>query len=96
MAVDDDEVLGTLVSDMDNIFELTNNKRTALRNMCLYLKKAYKIALQHMNSKTWKECCHMCVVELDDAGIHFIKNEKSVRRWHISYRQHDLINIPNL
>ena len=45
MAVNDDEVLGTLVSDIDNIFELTNNKRIALRNMCLYLKKAYEITL---------------------------------------------------
>ena len=31
MVVDVDEVLGALVSDMDDIFDVTNNLRTALR-----------------------------------------------------------------
>lgn len=76
IAVDDDDVLVGLVQDIDNIANLTSKQQTFIRNKCLYIKKLHELALQHLNTLTWKECCSLCIVYLADTGIHFIKNEK--------------------
>ena len=92
--VDDDDVLVCLVWDIDN--HRISNKRKLICNKCLYLRKVYELALQHLNTLSWKDCCRVCVIELADARIHFIKNEKNIWRWYISVRHNEMFSIPNL
>ena len=40
-----------------------------------------------MNNLTWKECCKLAIDELGDNWIFFLKNETTVRKWHIQFRK---------
>ena len=91
----DDDILLSLVSDIKDINELTSKQKENIRNQCLYLRKSYELAIQHMNKLTWKECCKLAIDELGDDGIYFVKNEKTVRRWHTQFRKCELFFTPN-
>jgi hypothetical protein len=43
--------------DDDNTTKLTAKQERHIVTQCLYLRKAYEIAVQCMNAWTWKECC---------------------------------------
>ena len=45
----DDDVLCTLIDDIDNIDELTVKQASDIRKKCMYLRKAYEYAIQKMN-----------------------------------------------
>lgn len=66
-----------------------------LRHQCLYLRQAYEVALQFMNKKTWKECCMRAIEELASVGVTAIINDKALRRWHIMFRNEELLHVPN-
>jgi len=44
---------------------ITNKGMTHLRMQFMYLRKAYELAIQFMNKKTWKQCCEMTIQHLD-------------------------------
>ena len=52
-----------------------DHQKQHLRFDCIYLKKVYEIAIQNMNSWTWKQCAEAAIAELNDAGFSHIKNE---------------------
>jgi len=85
----------SLVSDIKDINELSSKQKENIRNQCLYLRKSYELAIQHMNKLTLKECCKLAIDELMDDGINFVKNEKTVRRWHTQFRKCELFSTPN-
>jgi len=51
-----DDVLTMLCEDGES-GNITNKGMTHLRMQFLYLRKAYELAIQFMNKKTWKQCC---------------------------------------
>ena len=82
-----DDVLCTLVSDVESINDFNSKQKESIRKKCLYLRKSYEIALQYMNKLTWKKCCQLAIDELEDDGIYYAKNEKNLRMWHIQFRK---------
>ena len=44
--------------------ELSSKRKENKRNRCLYLRKSYESAIQHMNKLTWKEYCKLAIDEL--------------------------------
>ena len=60
----DDDILLSLLSDIKDTNELTSKQKENIRNQCLYLRKSYELAIQHMNKLTWKECCKLAIDEL--------------------------------
>ena len=65
-----------------------------VRLKCMYLRTTYYFAVQHMNEITWKECCRLAVEDLQGYGLTYITNEKSIRRWNISFRRNETFSIP--
>ena len=49
-----------------------------MRYKCLYLRKAYELAIQFMSAKTWIGCIDMAISEISDIGIQYIKNGKTL------------------
>ena len=88
-----DEIMLELTSGSSPIDELSSKQKEHLRYQCLYLRKAYEIAIQFMSAKTWTECIIMAISELADIGIQFIKNEKTVRQWHTIFKNNECFNI---
>ena len=52
-----DDILISLINDVDTIAETSLKQRENLRMQCFYLKNAYLNAIQYMNIKTWTNCC---------------------------------------
>ena len=48
-----------------------------------------------MNKLTWKEYCKLSIDELEDDGINFVKNDKTVQKWHIQFCKCELFFISN-
>ena len=90
----DDDVLLGLLPDIDDISEATDKQKENVRLQCMYLRTAYYFAIQHMNEITWKECCRLAVEDLQGYGLTYITNEKSIRRWNISFRTNETFSIP--
>jgi hypothetical protein len=42
-----------------------------------YLAQAYRIALEEMLLKTWKDCCKEAINRLATVHMHYVKNEKN-------------------
>ena len=91
----DDNILLTLVSDVEDINELSSKQKKNIRNQYLYLRKSYELVIQHMNKPTWKECCKLAIDEIGYGEINFTKNRKTVRRWHIQFQNCELLFKPN-
>ena len=90
----DDDTLVTLLHDVECVDELSSYQKQHLRFDCVYLKKAYEIAIQNMNSWTWKECCLRAIAELSDAGFSHIKNERTLRNLNMKFRVNHKIPVP--
>ena len=93
-ALTDDMVLDHIVNDSKLLCKLEYKKRNCIRYRCMYLRKLYKNALQYMNSITWKECARKSISELADEGVNYIKDNKSLRRWNIEFRQNEKFILP--
>ena len=75
-AFDDDELIG-IIDEINSIDELSSSQRQQIRFDCLYLRKAYKVAVQNMNQITWKEYIIISIEEMKDAGFNHIKMKKT-------------------
>ena len=89
----DDETL-KLVSNTSDISTITNKGMTHLRMKFVYLQKAYELAIQYMNKKTWKECCELCIQSCEDNGTTYCRNTLSVMRWNREFRSKDTFENP--
>ena len=61
---------------MNAVTELNSTQRQHIRYDCLYLKKTFEVALQHMNICSWGKCIAIAISKLSDAGLKHIKSEK--------------------
>ena len=91
----DDDTLLSIISDVDDINELTNTQRKILRFQNIYLSKAYELALQHMNDLTWTKVTQLAVDELNDCGMSDIKNEQTIRRINVHFRVNEQMIVSN-
>ena len=91
----DDKDLFDQTHDNSELGSLTVKARKIIRLKCMYLRKAYEIAIQHMNQKTWGECCTLAVAELKDVGIDYITQGRTIQNWNMEYRKTELFEIPN-
>ncbi len=57
--IEDADKVETIIEDWNNdcTTQLTARQERCIVTQCLYIRKAYKIAVQCMNPWTWKECC---------------------------------------
>ena len=91
----DDIVLLHLIKDSNVIEEITVSAREIIRYKCLYLRKAYEIAVQKMNTITWGECCSQAVNELCNIGISFITYGRTIQRWNVEFCNKETFLEPN-
>ena len=75
-----------MIDGIEDFDDLTGKQVTNLRLDCLFLKKAYEIALQRMNEYTWTQCIFMAIKELEDCGIRYVITDKPVRLINQSFR----------
>jgi hypothetical protein len=79
--IEDTNKVETIIKDWltDNNATLYTAKQEAhIVKQCLYLQKAYAIAVQWMNAWSWKECCAEAIKLLHDCGINYISNEQTI------------------
>ena len=75
---------------------LTSDAKQFLRQKCMYLKKAYEIAVEKMNSITWGKCCSLAILELADMGIEVFKNFQTIQTWNRDFRKLEIFMVPFL
>ena len=92
-AFDDDELIG-IIDGINSIDELSSSQRQQIRFDCLYLRKAYEVAVQNMNQITWKDCIIIAIDEMKDGGFNHIKKEKDIRRINQQFRRANLFSAP--
>ena len=90
----DDDVLLALLPEVKDLSEPSDKQKENIRLQCMYLRTAYTIALQYMNTITWKECCRRAIIEVDEYGIQYICNEKTIRCWNILFRKNESFTLP--
>ena len=91
----DDNVLSMLCAQ-DEVNNISNKGMTHLRMQFIYLRKAYEIALQYMNGNTWKECCEMSIMQLDDNGTTYISSPLTLMKWNKQFKKKDSFEVPFL
>ena len=72
----DNEILVSIIFEIDEMDVLTMAQRQTTCYRSLYLRRAYEIPLQHMNEWAWVECVYMAIMELYDDGIRYYSNGK--------------------
>jgi hypothetical protein len=94
--IEDADMVETIMEgcDDDNTTKLTAKQERRIVTQCLYLWKAYEIAVQCMNAWTWKECCAEAIKSLCDCVINYVGNEVTIRRWHIYFRKNETFPNP--
>ena len=65
-----------------------------LRHMSLFLLRAYQLALEHMNKRTWNDCCEESVKNLNILGFDRAKNGNSVQVYNLKFRENDAFPHP--
>jgi hypothetical protein len=75
--IEDADKVETIIEDWndDSATQLTAKQERRIVTRCLYLRKAYEIAVQFMNLWTWKECCAVAIKSLRDCGMNYVRNE---------------------
>jgi hypothetical protein len=95
--IEDANKLETIIEDWvtdNNATLLTAKQERRIVTQCLYLRKAYEIAVQRMNTWTWKECCAEAIKSLHDCGINYVGNEPTIRRLHMFFRKNETFPNP--
>ena len=67
------------MADAKEVGDMTSHQKHIIRTRCLYLLKAYELALQRMNRLTWSGCISLAVSQLKDNGIEYLKSERVIR-----------------
>ena len=75
---------------------MTNKCMTHLRMQFMYLRKAYELAIQFMNQKTWKQCCEICIEYLEDNGTRYCSSTWTLMKWNKQFRIYDSFDAPFL
>jgi hypothetical protein len=72
--------LYSLIRDFDENDKLTDKQITKIQYQCIYLRKAYEVAIQYMNGITWVQSIRKAIEDLSDKGIIIVKNDKTIRK----------------
>ena len=96
LATTNDDMLILLVKDApdDIVDTFSSTAKERMRYQCMYLRKAYEIAIQRMNVYNWLECCSLAVTELKDIGINYIKNGRTIMKWNRQFRVKEKFEVP--
>jgi hypothetical protein len=80
--IEDADKVETIIKDWNNdcTTQLTARQERRIVTQCLYLRKAYGIAVLCMNAWTWKECCAEAIKSLRDRGIPSPSNRRKSKR----------------
>jgi hypothetical protein len=95
--IEDADKVETIIEDWltgNSAKLLTTKQERRIVTQCLYLRKAYEIAVQRMNAWTWKECCVEAIKLLRDCGISYVRHERTIQRWHMFFRQNETLPNP--
>ena len=84
------------ITDCEKFEDISYSACQSLRQKFIYLCKAYEIAIQQMNKTNWNECCILAIKELEDLGICFTKNNRTIHRCNIEFRKQGKFNVPYL
>ena len=90
----DDDILLQLLHDVKDTTILSNNQKNTLRHQCLYLKKAYEIALQCMNTITWQDCATKAIEMLADVGINTVTSSRTIMKLNAYFRVNKMLDVP--
>ena len=91
-----DSILTNILVDTTDINSVSSYQRQIIRQQCFYLRKAYEVAIQKMNTFTWTECVKIAIDELADSGITSITNYRTVQVLNIQFREKEKLMIPYL
>ncbi len=67
----------------------------AVRGRSIILCLAYQLAILHMHTRTWKECCSDACSQLNLLGVEQATQNRAVRDWNITFRAHGVFPHPN-
>ena len=91
-----DNMLTHLLIDVADINNISSHQRQTIRQQCMYLRKAYEVAIQKMNSSTWSECVKIAIDELADCGIVSIKKHRTIQLLNLQFRKSERLFVPFL
>lgn len=87
------KVLKVLYNSDDNT-TISHKTMMHLRMKVIYLRKAYKLAIQIMNITLWQEYCQLCIESFADNGTAYCKSKLSIMKWNRKFRTTDQFDIP--
>jgi hypothetical protein len=70
-----------------------------IRNKCVFLIRAYQIALEKLgkNNTRWKkDCCQEAVDQINDIGFVTTINANTLMNWNINFRKHEKFHHPDI
>ncbi len=67
----------------------------AVRGPSIILCLAYQLAILHMHTITWKECCSNACSQLNLLGVEQATQNWAVRDWDITFRAYGVFPHPN-
>ena len=66
-----------------------------IRQRATFLCLAYQLALQHMNSWTWHDCCKETCTRLSSLGMNQATFYKTIAQWNMIFRKFECFPHPN-
>ena len=66
-----------------------------IRQRATFLCLAYQLALQHMNSWTWHDCCKESCNRLNSLGMNQATFYKTIAQWNMIFRKFECFPHPN-
>jgi hypothetical protein len=84
----------TIVEGYDADHTMSEKKKASIRMKARYLAQAYRIALDSMPQKNWRDCCKEAINRLAAVHIHYInKNSRVLEKWDIEFRQRKMFCV---
>ncbi len=78
---------------------LNANQVFQIRNKCVFLIQAYRIALEKMginNTCGKKDCCQEAVILINEIGFNMTINANTLMNWNIDFRKQEKFHHPNI
>jgi hypothetical protein len=72
---------------------MSEKKKVSIRMKARYLAQAYRIALDSMPQKNWRDCCKEAINRLAAVHIRYIKNSRVLEKWNVEFRQRKIFCV---
>ena len=77
----------TTLDDLDSQNVCTRHDIFVLTMKCRYLSYALRLALDHMPTMTWMDCCEEALNKINEIdGNKYTKSARTIQRWHLEFR----------